>query len=123
MLFRAFLSGSPKNTKKTILQRVLLSEVVFEGGIFVQIPFLLGSFGPLPPKDGLETPIFIVFSPFFGSDIFRFPEARPYDVFIDFWGFGNLGPKNAQKNSETRGANSVARIPSSFSRGVYSFFG
>ena len=64
-----------------------------------------------------------MFSRFFGSEIFRFPEkSPPYDIFIVFWGFGNFGPKNAQKNSETRGANSVARIPSSFSRGVYSFF-
>ena len=38
VFFRAFFFGKPQKHEKTILQRVLLSEVVFEGGIFVQIP-------------------------------------------------------------------------------------
>ena len=64
-----------------------------------------------------------MFSCFFGSKIFCFPEAPPGRYFHWFFGFWNFGPKNAQKHSETRGANSVARIPSSFSMGIYSFFG
>ena len=58
-----------------------------------------------------------------GSEIFRFPETPPYDIFIVCWGFGNFGPKSPPKKQRNTGANSVARIPSSFSRGVYCFLG
>ena len=89
----------------------------------VFVDFLLGSSGPLPTKDGLKTPIFVVFSRFFGSQIFRSPAAPPHDVCYVFWGFSKIVQNKAPKNSESRGANSVARIPSPFSPRVYTFSG
>ena len=65
---RPFFSGRLQKYEKDILQRVLLSEVVFEGGVFVQFALFCFSliftwipFCPFPSKDRLETPIFIVF--------------------------------------------------------------
>ena len=45
--------GDGPKTRKTIMQRVLLSEIVFEGAIFVQIPFFLSNFylAPLAHSD------------------------------------------------------------------------
>ena len=83
--------------------------------------FFLASSGPLPTKDGLKTPIFVVFYNVFGSQIFRSPAAFPHDVCYVFWGFFKKVPKKAPKNSQSRGANSVAGIPSPYSPRVYRF--
>ena len=69
----------------------------------------------------LEVPCFLVFSLFLVSNFSIFPK-RPRTTFSLTGGrFQILASKTRQKNSETQGANSVPRIPSSCARRVYSF--
>ena len=48
---------------------------------------------------------------------------HPLTMYVTFIGVFKICAKKGAKNSETRGANSVARIPSPYSPRVYRFLG
>ena len=124
---KAHFQSPPQNHPKGLIQTVLLSEVGFEGEIFVHftlffwLVFFVVPFSPLRTMEALETPCFVVFLFFLFFQNFRLPEPLPDDDFVDLDPFSIFRLKNAKKNSET-GAKRVAWIPSSFSPRVYSFF-
>ena len=126
-IFGPFFGDVPKSRKSHDAESATIRDR-FRGVrvcdfFFCSSNFFLGSLGPLRPKDGPETPIFIAFPRFFSVQIFPSPRPTSSRNQNSISAFFEFGLQNAPQNSPPRGANSVARIPPSFPTCVCSFFG